>query len=291
MLIEQIKNGIILGSVYGLIAIGYTMVYGILKMINFAHSEIFMLGAFLSFIIFPVFGNSIALTVAATALVVGLISAGIEKAVYKPLRGKEKLSVLISAIGVSIFLLNLVYIFQSASVKYPPFDVKFITFSFAGITLTSLEVIMFTFNIVVTLLLTSVINKTRLGIAIRAVSEDIKTAELLGVSSDRIISFVFFIGGSIAAIGGVFYGMYYGAIKFQMGFFPGIKAFTAAVLGGIGNIYGALLGGLILGLLEVLAGGILFPNEWKDIFSFIILILVLLFKPRGLLGEKITDKV
>lgn len=299
MILQQIINGLTLGSIYALISLGYTLVYGILLMINFAHSEIFMVGAFLSLwtlcfewtITLPLLPQmviSLLITMTGSALL-GLL---IERVAYKPLRHASRLAPLISAIGASIFLQNFVFLFISnQSLSYPAiFPIKHYIIGESEIN--SLQVFIISVSIILMVGLRIFIQKTRMGKALRATAGDRETAELIGINTNAIISLTFLIGGALGGAAGLLNGMYYGSIKYNMGFLPGIKAFTAAVLGGIGNITGAVIGGILIGILESVGAGFI-PGgaEWKDIFAFTVLILVLLFRPQGLFGEKLPDRV
>lgn len=299
MFIQQLINGVTLGSIYALIALGYTMVYGILLMINFAHSEIFMVGAFFSLLFFslqwassfhPLFQLFVAIfTAMAGSALLGVL---MERTAYKPLRHSSRLAPLISAIGVSIFLQNFVFLFVSnQSLPFPEiFPVNHL--QVAGSEINTLQILIIFISIFLMLVLQFFVQKTKLGKAIRATAGDRETAELMGINTNTMISLTFLIGGALGGAAGFLNGLYYGSIKYNMGFLPGIKAFTAAVLGGIGNIPGAMLGGFLIGILESLGAGFI-PGgaEWKDIFAFTILILVLLFRPQGLLGEKLPEKI
>lgn len=299
MFAQQIINGITLGGIYALISLGYTMVYGILFMINFAHSEIFMLGAFFGFFSIVIlsemiyFENSpflqLSLAFFISMILSGLLGATIERLAYRPLRKSSRLMPLISAIGVSIFLQNLIMLAVSPQAQPFPeiFPIKH--YQFKNITITSLQIFIILVTVVLMTALQYFIKKTKLGCAIRATSQDREVASLMGININRIISVVFLIGGALGGAAGILVGMYYGSIKYNMGFIYGIKAFTAAVLGGIGNIPGAMLGGYLLGILESL-GAAYISSQYKDVFAFIILILVLIFKPTGLLGEKVQEK-
>lgn len=299
MLLQQLINGFTLGSIYALISLGYTLVYGILMMINFAHSEIFMLGAFWALWAFSLrwisaLPPSLQLVCSILIAMIGSALLGflIEQIAYKPLRHSSRLSPLISAIGISIFLQNFVFLFISnQSLPFPQiFPIR--TIRIGESEINSLQIFIIGISILLMLGLQLFVQKTRLGKAMRATAGDRETAELLGINSNGIISLTFFIGGALGGAAGLLNGMYYGSIKYNMGFLPGIKAFTAAVLGGIGNIAGAVLGGFLIGILESLGAGFI-PggSEWKDIFAFSILILVLLFRPQGLLGEKLPEKL
>jgi branched-chain amino acid transport system permease protein len=288
-----------LGSIYALIALGYTLVYGILLMVNFAHSEIFMAGVFIALgaVSLPFAADLPPLLKILTALAAGmagsaLLGLAIEKIAYRPLRHANRLAPLISAIGVSIFLQNAVFLFVSnQSLPFPEiFPIR--QFRIGSGEINSLQIFIIAVAFALMVGLKFFIQKTRLGKALRATAGDRETAELLGVDTNFIIALTFLVGGALGGAAGVLNGMYYGSIKYNMGFLPGIKAFTAAVLGGIGNIEGAVVGGLAIGILESLgAGYIPGGSEWKDIFAFAILILVLLLRPQGLMGEKLPDKV
>jgi branched-chain amino acid transport system permease protein len=298
MILQQLVNGLTLGSLYALIALGYTMVYGVLLMINFAHSEIFMSGAFISLICYRKFESFLPPTEAFLAgvfvafLACAVLAVVMERTAYRPLRRATRLAPLISAIGVSIFLQNAVFLWISdQSIAYPQaFEVRH--FHVMGADINSLQLLILGVAFALMLILQFFVNKTRLGTAIRAVSQDATTASLMGIPVNGIIAITFFIGGALGGVAGALNGMYYGSIKYNMGFVPGIKAFTAAVLGGIGNIPGAMCGGLILGILESLAAGFI-PNgsDWKDVIAFSVLLLILLFRPEGLFGRHVPEKL
>jgi branched-chain amino acid transport system permease protein len=292
---EQFLNGLTLGSIYALVALGYTMVYGILLMINFAHSEVFMVGAFVgcgALILCAALPWPIGIAVAfvAAMLACGLLAVGVEKLAYAPLRQAPRLAPLISAIGMSILLQNAVFLWRDDFLAFPIiFPNTRISFLFIEFSL--IQVVILLSSLVMMGLLWLFINHTRLGQAMRACSQDREAAELMGIPVNKIISLTFFIGAVLAGAAGVLYSLYYGSIKYNMGFVPGMKAFTAAVLGGIGNIPGAMLGGLLLGISEALGAAFLPEAEWKDVFAFGILILVLIFRPSGIMGERTADKV
>ncbi len=301
--LQQLINGVTLGAIYGLIAIGYTMVYGIIGMINFAHGEIYMIGAFVSligFLLMSVLGiSSIPLALLVVLLMAMLFTAlygwAIERIAYRPLRGSFKLAPLISAIGVSIVLQNYVQLAQGARVK-PLQPMIRGGFALSGpdasyqVTLGYLQIVIVVLTIVLMALFTWMITRTSLGRAQRATEQDMTMASLLGVNVDRVISATFIIGASLAAVAGLMVTLYYGVIDFYIGFIAGMKAFTAAVLGGIGSLPGAMLGGLLIGLIEAFWSGY-FSIEYKDVASFSILVLVLLFRPTGLLGKPEIEKV
>ena len=300
MLLQQLINGLTLGSVYALIALGYTMVYGILELINFAHGEIYMLGAYLGIIILGFFtavgltAYSVPLALFLTLLLTVVFCASygftVEKIAYRPLRSAPKLSPLISAIGVSIFLQNYVMITQGATDKVFPSlagDAGIDVFS-TRVTFLQASIIVVSGSIMA--LLHTFIRKTRTGKAMRAVAQDKSMASLVGINTDTIISVTFIIGSGLAAIAGLMVSMYYGLVNYFIGYSAGIKAFTAAVLGGIGNIPGAMFGGILLGLIESL-GSAYISSEYKDAYAFIILIVILLVRPAGLLGRDSEEKI
>ena len=299
---QQLINAITLGAIYGLIAIGYTMVYGIIGMINFAHGEVFMIGAFISLIGFIICG-SLGISSAPIAIVLVLLLAmsfsavygwAIERTAYRPLRGSFRLAPLISAIGVSIALPNYVQLAQGARPKPGGQVVSggFNLFTADGfdVRVTWLQIVIVLVTVVLMAGFTWVIAKTSLGRQQRACEQDMKMAALLGVNVDRTISLTFVLGAALAAVAGMLFLMYYGVIDFFIGFLAGIKAFTAAVLGGIGSLPGAMLGGLLIGLIEVFWAGY-FSSEYKDVAAFAILVLVLIFRPSGLLGKPEIEKV
>nr|VFK18405.1 MAG: amino acid/amide ABC transporter membrane protein 1, HAAT family [Candidatus Kentron sp. LPFa]VFK32721.1 MAG: amino acid/amide ABC transporter membrane protein 1, HAAT family [Candidatus Kentron sp. LPFa]VFK60285.1 MAG: amino acid/amide ABC transporter membrane protein 1, HAAT family [Candidatus Kentron sp. UNK]VFK68387.1 MAG: amino acid/amide ABC transporter membrane protein 1, HAAT family [Candidatus Kentron sp. UNK] len=300
--LQQLINGLTLGMIYGLIAIGYTMVYGILGMINFAHGEIYMIGAFLSILCFTLLSIA-GITSVPIALVVVLIAAmtvtaaygwTLERIAYRPLRRAPRLAPLISAIGMSIFLQNYVQLLQGARIKplQPIIQGGFVLYEDAGfvVQVSHIQIFIFAVTVLLMFVFAGIIGQTALGRAQRACSEDRKMAMLLGIDVDRTISITFIIGAALAAVAGVMVTLYYGVVDFFIGFLAGLKAFTAAVLGGIGSIPGAMLGGLILGLVEAFWSGY-FSTEYKDVAAFSILVLVLIFLPTGLLGRPEVEKV
>ncbi|MBU0701032.1 branched-chain amino acid ABC transporter permease [bacterium] len=298
MFFEQLVNGLTLGSIYALFALGYTMVYGILLMINFAHSEIFMVGAYIGFLVLfsilafppqflPIY---FLLCFILSMLGAGLLAVIVERIAYKPLRKASRLTPLISAIGVSIFLQNLIMLTVGAQSKTYPDKLPITQFHFFDVQISSLQIFIFGLSILLMIILNIFVSRTKLGKAMRAVAENHTVSQLMGINVNTIISLVFLIGGGLGGIAGVLNGLYYGSIKYNMGFLLGIKAFTAAVLGGIGNIKGAMVGGFILGIAEALAAGYI-SSESKDIIAFVILILVLLFRPAGIFGEEVTEKI
>ena len=303
LFLQLLINGLTLGAIYGLIAIGYTMVYGIIGMINFAHGDIYMIGAFHAIITFLILG-AIGISWVPLALLVMLILSvvltatygwAVERIAYRPLRGSFRLAPLISAIGMSIFLQNYVQLAQGARNKplQPMIKGGFqLSAEGAGfhLQLGYLQIFIVLMTIALMVIFTLIITRTALGRAQRACEQDQKMAALLGVNVDRTISITFVIGASLAAVAGLMVSLYYGVVDFFIGFLAGIKAFTAAVLGGIGSIPGAMLGGLAIGLIEAFWSGY-FSVEYKDVAAFSLLILVLIFRPTGLLGKPEIEKV
>ena len=299
MFLQQLINGLTLGAVYALVALGYTMVYGILELINFAHGEIYMIGAYLGIIYLGLF-TATGLTeshLLLSLLCVFLLSAAtcagygvtMERIAYQPLRHAHRLSPLISAIGMSIFLQNYVMLTQGSADKVFPHILPTGPIAEAAIPISGIQIFILLGSVVLMGALQFFVRKTRLGKAMRATAQDKMMASLCGIPIDRVIAVTFAIGSVLAAVAGVMVAMYYGVIHFFIGYVAGIKAFTAAVLGGIGNIPGAMVGGLLLGLVESLGAAYL-SSEFKDGFAFLILILVLIFRPSGLLGEKVPER-
>jgi branched-chain amino acid transport system permease protein len=300
--LQQLINGLTLGSIYGLIAIGYTMVYGIIGMINFAHGDIFMVGAFIALIAFLAL-VAIGVTAVPVALFLVLLIAmfisalygwTVERFAYRPLRGSFRLAPLISAIGMAIALQNYIQIAQGARVKpLPPLitgNYPLLDSGGFAVQISNIQIIIILTTVALMLIFSGIIASTRLGRDMRACSQDLKMASLVGVHTDRTISLTCVIGAARASVAGVMYLLYYGVIDFFIGFVAGIKAFTAAVLGGIGSIPGAMLGGLTLGLVEAFWSGY-FSIAYKDVAAFALLVLVLIFLPTGLLGKPEIEKV
>jgi branched-chain amino acid transport system permease protein len=299
--LQQLINGLTLGAVYALIAIGYTMVYGIIGMINFAHGELYMIGAFIAMITLIALGSlasvplAILLAFVCAIIVTATYGYTMEKVAYRPLRDSSRIAPLISAIGVSILLQNYVRIAQGPRVKPLPqlIEGQHTLLEHASgftVTISNLQIAIFVITALLMMGLTYVIHKTPLGRAQRACAQDIKMAALLGIPVRRIISLTFVIGASLAAVAGVMVALYYGVVDFFIGFLAGIKAFSAAVLGGIGSLPGAMLGGILIGLIEAFWSGYV-SAEYKDVAAFLILILVLLVRPQGLLGRPVADKI
>jgi branched-chain amino acid transport system permease protein len=311
---QVLLDGIILGFMYALIALGYTMVYGVLEFINFAHSEIFIFGAFVGVeILLALRAGGLLETIPWPLVLVGVLVAGmlasaalavtIERVAYRPLRGAPRLIPLISAIGMSFFLQDVIRLFESLwrnafNLVYPSMDAlnrRFEITETIDISMKSLVVIVAALAMLWGL--HTIVNRTKIGTAIRAVAEDQAAASLMGINVNRMISVTFLIGGAMGGAAGVLFGVQYSLINPYTGFIPGLKAFTAAVLGGIGNIPGAMLGGLVLGLLEAFAASYMslltngaFGAEYKDIFAFSVLILILILRPKGLLGEVVRER-
>ncbi len=301
---QQLVNGLTLGGVYALIAIGYTMVYGILSMLNFAHGEIYMIGGFVGWwVLHLLIGESgpvlhaslvISLMLIIAMGMTGLLGIAVERFAYRPLRKAPRMNLLLSALGVSIFLQNLVLHHQGAKARFflvsslipeglRVFQVGEVVFSFMRIL-----VIVVAFLLMAGL--TIMIKRTKVGKAMRATAQDIEAASFMGIDVDRMIVFVFLIGSALGGAAGTLVGLLFTQVDYYVGFQAGLKGFTAAVLGGIGNIYGAMFGGILLGLLESIATTF-FPATYKDVVAFVVLILVLIFRPWGLMGEKVPEKV
>lgn len=299
---QQLINGISLGAVYGLIAIGYTMVYGIIGMINFAHGDIYMVSAFIAVTGFTLLATMGVTSVPLALLIVLILTIfftsaygwTVERIAYRPLRNAQRLAPLISAIGMSIFLQNMVQVTQGARVKpIPPLitgGVDLFTLDGATVSFSYNQMLILVVTVVLMIGFTYVITRTSFGRQQRACEQDRTMTSLLGINVDRTISLTFMLGAALAAVAGVLVTVYYGVVDFYIGFVAGIKAFTAAVLGGVGSLPGAMLGGLIIGLIEAFWAAYLSP-EYKDVATFSILILVLMFRPSGLLGRPEVEKV
>lgn len=300
MFTQQLINGLALGAVYALIALGYTMVYGILQLINFAHGEVYMLGAYLGIILFgiltmlglPSFSLTLSLLIAVlvSMFFCALYGAAIERMGYRPLRNAPRLAPLISAVGMSIILQNFVMLTQGKQYKNLPPQLPSLGFDILGANVSPVQVFILGSSILIMFILQLFISKTKLGKAMRATSQDRVMAGLVGINVHQVISVTFMIGSALAAVAGVMVTLYYGVVHFFMGYVAGIKAFTAAVLGGIGSIPGAMLGGLMLGLIENF-GASYISSVYKDAFAFVVLIVTLIVRPSGLLGHKELDKV
>jgi len=296
--IQQLINGITLGGMYALIALGYTMVYGVIQLINFAHGEFFAAGGYVGAIALGYFSGlgymethpvicltaSFAMAMAYCAY----LAVGVEKLAYKPLRKQSRLAALLSALGMSIFLSNGLMLTQGVYDKVYPSELFQGRFDFGMVTISYLQIMIVSLTAVLLVGLNLLVFKTKVGMAMRATAQDKTMSALVAIGSNKIISLTFAIGAGLACAAGMMYGLYYGSVRYDMGFVPGIKAFAAAVLGGIGNITGAMIGGLIIGMVEIFGAGYI-SGEYKDVFAFIILIAVLYFKPNGIMGENIDD--
>lgn len=298
-LLQQVINGISLGSIYALIALGYTMVYGVLRFINFAHGDVFMIGAFVGYYFAPfisqLVGGSLWLTGPIVLLIAmaicSILGVTIEKLAYKPLRSRPKITILITAIGISLFLeFGGQLVFGPDPKLFPTLLPSVTLIDTPDLILSSTPVIVIGISLVLMLILRFIVMNTRIGTAMRAVSFNQDAASLMGININTVISFTFVLGSSLAAAGGILYGTLYPSINPLMGIFPGLKAFISAVLGGIGNIPGAALGGFLIGLIETFVTGYLSPT-YRDAIAFGILILILLFRPAGLLGRYQAEKV
>ncbi len=296
--IQQLINGITLGGIYALIALGYTMVYGVIQLINFAHGEFFAAGGYVGVILMGYLaglglmethpwlclGMSFLLTMGYCAF----LAMGVEKVAYLPLRKQSRLAALLSALGMSIFLSNALMLTQGVFDKPYPGELFNGGWEFGLITISYLQAMIVIMTAVLLVALNILVFKTKMGMAMRATAQDKTMSALVAIGSNNIISLTFAIGAGLAAAAGIMVGLYYGSVRYDMGFIPGIKAFSAAVLGGIGNITGAMLGGLIIGMVEIFGAGYI-SGQYKDVFAFIILIAVLYFKPTGIMGVNVDD--
>ncbi len=325
--LQQIINGLTTGSVYAIVALGYTMVYGVIQLINFAHGEVVMIGAMTAFtVIMAVVGLGLPLPPALIVLM-GVLAAipvcmaigyTLEVVAYRPLRHAPRLAPLITAIGMSIILQHLALLIWGRDPRAFPQIMENASFSIGGAAISTVQIAIISMSLILMAALTWFVYRTRFGIAIRATAEDVRVAALMGVDANRVIAATFVIGAALGAIAGVMVGTYYGIAHYTMGFTLGLKAFSAAVLGGIGNLAGAMLGGIVLGLVEALGTGyigdltdlcrwpivggmlaercaadghvILFGSNYQDVFAFLVLILVLVFRPSGLLGERVSER-
>ncbi|KPF48086.1 ABC transporter permease [beta proteobacterium AAP51] len=301
---QQIINGLVLGSMYALVALGYTMVYGIINLINFAHGEVLMVGALVSWMVVSGLTDSglpgyviLGLSLICSILICAALNFTIEKAAYRPLRNAPRLAPLITAMGMSLLLQTLAMIIWKPNPKPYPLLLPTEPINLGGPVITVTQCLILGLTTVLLALLMYLVNRTKLGRAMRATAENPRVAALMGVKPDMVISATFVIGAALAAVAGVMWAANYGTVQHSMGFLPGLKAFTAAVLGGIGNLAGAVVGGLLLGLVEALGAGYLgaltgglLGSHYADIFAFVALILVLTLRPQGLLGERVADR-
>lgn len=308
-LLQQLVNGISRGSIYALIALGYTMVYGIIELINFAHGDVFMLGSFTALTFVALFGINdqngtlkdpvavvfvLLLTFIVTMTVTGLLGVVIERFAYRPLRNAPKLAPLISAIGVSYILQNIGQVWKGPStVNFPDiFAESFVRIPIGDqfLVIRVKAIIIFVVSVIFMVLLTLFVQRTRIGKAMRATAQDQTTSRLMGINVNLTIALTFFIGGALAGAGAILYGMFIKGVQFTLGYQAGLRAFTAAVLGGIGNIPGAMLGGFLIGIIEALSDTML-SSRWTQAVVFAVLILILVFRPSGLLGQQVPEKV
>jgi branched-chain amino acid transport system permease protein len=302
--IQQIINGLVLGSMYALVALGYTMVYGIINLINFAHGEVLMVGALTSWTVVSLLAGAglpgwllLLIALLAAMVVCAALNFAIEKIAYRPLRNAPRLAPLITAMGVSLLLQTLAMILWKPNYKPYPILLPHQPIDVFGAVINTTQIMILVVTAVALATLMYIVNRTRLGRAMRATAENPRVAALMGVRPDLVISATFVIGAMLAALAGVMWAANYGSVHHSMGFLPGLKAFTAAVFGGIGNLPGAMLGGVLLGLIEslgagyigTLTGGVL-GSHYQDIFAFVVLILVLTLRPQGLLGERVADR-
>jgi len=302
--LQQIINGLVLGSVYALVALGYTMVYGIINLINFAHGEVLMVGALTSWTVIQMLADTslpgwlkMLISLVAAVVVCAVLNFAIEKIAYRPLRNAPRLAPLITAMGMSLLLQTLAMIIWKPNYKPYPILLPSEPFNIGGAVINTTQILILLATAVTLFGLMWLVNRTKLGRAMRATAENPRVAALMGVKPDMVISATFVIGAALAALAGVMYAANYGSVQHTMGFLPGLKAFTAAVFGGIGNLAGAVVGGVLLGLIESLGagyigkltGGVL-GSHYQDIFAFIVLILVLTVRPQGLLGERVADR-
>ena len=296
---QQLTNGLAVGGIYALIALGYTMVYGVLKLINFAHGDLFTIGAYLGLTLLtsmsltdrlgPTFG--VLMLAIMVMMLVGLVGILLDQAAYKPLRTSPRLSAVVSALGASIFFQNTIMLIYGARFHVYPQDIlPKMVINLFGMPVPLVRILILLTSVVMMVALYAFIQKTKVGAAIRAAAEDQGAARLMGIDVNGVIMIVFFIGPALGGAAGLMVGLYYGQVNFTMGWIYGLKAFTAAILGGIGNIPGAMVGGILLGVIEAL-GAAYISIAWKDAIAFLVLILILIVRPTGLLGERVAEKV
>ncbi|WP_276673738.1 branched-chain amino acid ABC transporter permease [Selenomonas artemidis] len=288
-ILQQLINGVSLGSIYALIALGYTMIYGIIKLINFAHGDIYMVGAYLGFYAITL-GIPVVPAILISMAVTSLLGIAVERFAYRPLRHAPRISVLITAIGVSFLLEYVMMALVSPTPRTFPATISDVSWTFEGLVINGQQLLIMGVTFVLMIILTYIVRATKIGKAMRAASYDTEAAQLMGINADRIISITFAIGSALAAVAGVLIGIYYNSIDPLMGLMPGIKAFVAAVFGGIGILPGAVVGGIVLGIVEAFISGFGF-SMFRDAAAFAILILVLLLRPAGIFGKNIKEKV
>ena len=296
---QQLTNGLAVGGIYALIALGYTMVYGVLKLINFAHGDLFTIGAYLGLTLLTTLGladrlgplGAVLLLAVMVMGLVGIIGVMLERIAYRPLRESPRLSAVVSALGASIFFQNAVMLIYGARFRVYPHDIlPKVAVNIFGLQIPLIRILMLLTSVLLMVALYLFIQRTKIGTAIRAAAIDQGAARLMGIDVDKVIMIVFLIGPSLGGAAGLMVGLYYGQISFTMGWIYGLKAFTAAILGGIGNIPGAMVGGILLGVIEAL-GAAYISIAWKDAIAFCVLILILIVRPTGLLGERVAEKV
>lgn len=290
LFVQQLVNGISLGSIYALIALGYTMVYGTIRLINFAHGDIYMMGAFIGYFLVSIWNINIFVAMLLAGLVCAILGVVIERVAYKPLRKSTRVAALITAIGVSYFLQNIMVYFFGPEVRAFPSTFPVMPFRVFGIVINMKQVLVFVTTIILMIVLNGIVRYTKMGKAMRAVAVDAEAAQLMGIDVNRVISFTFALGSALAGVAGVLVGVYYNSISATMGTTPGLKAFVAAVVGGVGSIPGAMLGGYLIGILETIVtfmGG----SMYKDAAVYALLIVILLVRPSGIFGKNVKEKV
>jgi branched-chain amino acid transport system permease protein len=296
---QQLTNGLAVGGIYALIALGYTMVYGVLKLINFAHGDLFTIGAYLGLTLLTAMSLTdrlgalagVLLLAIMVMILVGIVGILLDQAAYKPLRTSPRLSAVVSALGASIFFQNTVMLIYGARFHVYPQDIlPKVTLDIFGMPIPLIRILILLTSVLMMVALYAFIQKTKVGTAIRAAAEDQGAARLMGIDVNGVIMIVFFIGPALGGAAGLMVGLYYGQVNFTMGWIYGLKAFTAAILGGIGNIPGAMVGGILLGVIEAM-GAAYISIAWKDAIAFLVLILILIVRPTGLLGERVAEKI
>jgi len=287
--LQQLANGLAAGSVYSMVAVGYSLIYGALQLINFAHGDIYMFGTFVAVMILGMI-QSVWWAIPIAIITSGLIGMTVERIAYRPVRSSNRIAPMISAVGAALIIRNLAQVFWGTRTYPFPSVIPYRFFTIGGVTLSTLQITLFFLSLFCMWLLTQVLKRTKMGQAILCVAQDIQTAQLMGIPVNRIISLIYGVGAMLGAIGGILFAVYYNSVFIGMGFLGTMKAWTAAVIGGIGNMYGAFIGGIMLGVMESFASGYI-SSAYRDAISFGILILVLVFRPNGLLGKQVTEKV
>lgn len=290
MILQQLVNGLTIGGIYALVALGYSMVYGVLRIVNFAHGDILMLGTFIGLTICDVFNVPVYIAIIVGALVTAIIGILVERFAYRPIHSKDGLAVLISALGVSIFIQNLARLVWGSETHSYPAKISKVTYKLGNISISNIQIIIIVLTILLLIGLYFLIYHTKMGIAMRASSFSMINARLMGINTNKVIAFTFGIGSFLAGIAGNLIGIYYDAVYPTMGFSMGMKAFSAAILGGIGSVQGAVCGGFLIGIVEIF-GTVFISSSYRDAYAYIVLIIILIFKPSGILGKKIQEKV